>query len=218
MGPKDYSALSLPAMPMTERRRLSDIADIKPGYSFRSKIEHDPQGSYFVIQPSNVGAGGGVDVADLSKVRHITPREYHMVDAEAVLFIAYGTRNRVYHFERLPANTVASSTFYLLRPKLHDPGMAAPHAYDVLPGYLTWYLNQPPAQAYFDALRGGASVQMLRRDALGSLEIPVPPLDIQRQVATVARLALEEEQLTRQLMEKRRMYIDNLLLAKTQHS
>ena len=88
----------------------------------------------------------------------------------------------------------------------------------ILPGYLAWYLNQPHAQAYIEALRSGVSVQMLRRDALGSLEIPVPPVDMQKKVAEIALLAVEEEQLTRALMEKRRTFIDNLLLDKIQNS
>jgi restriction endonuclease S subunit len=190
------------------RKRLSDIARIDPGYSFRGKIENDPEGEYRIIQPSNVGPAGEVDVEALPMVGEISPRDYHHASGDVVLFVAYGTRNRAYHFEDLPSNTVASSTFYILRAEGEQ----------LLPAYLAWYLNQPPAQAYIEALRAGVSVQILRRDALGSLEMPVPPLDMQRQVAEVARLADEEEFLARQLMEKRRLYTDTFLLDKIQNT
>ena len=196
--------------------RLSDVVTIKPGYSFRSRIEHDPEGEYCVIQPSNVGPAGEVDVSELPLVSGVRPRTYHHVDADAVLFVAYGPRNRAFRFGHLPEKTIASSTFYLLRPKPPSDG-SDERAGTLLPGYLTWYLNQPPAQAYFEALRGGVSVQMLRRDALGSLDVPVPSLDVQRRIAEAARLVAEEERLARQLIEKRRLLTDNLLLDKIQN-
>lgn len=203
----------------TPRRKLSDLVEVKPGYAFRSKIEHDPGGDFVVIQPSNVGPAGEVDVAELPRVGEVKPQSYHLVDADTVLFVAYGPRNRAYRFEDLPDNTIASSTFYLLKPLAWRQLNLLENRNDrILPGYLAWYLNQPQAQFYIEELRSGVSVQMLRRDALGSLEIPVPPVDMQKKVAKIALLAVEEEQLTRALMEKRRTFIDNLLLDKIQNS
>ncbi|MEQ9104486.1 MAG: restriction endonuclease subunit S [Rhodothermales bacterium] len=182
---------------------------IKPGFFFRGRIEHDPEGKFRILQPSSIGSSGEVTAEELPLVSDISPREYHVVDDRSVLFVAYGPRNRAYHFGHLPDNVVASSTFYLLRPR---PRQLVLREEVVLPGYLAWYLNQPIAQAYFEALRGGVSVKMLRRDALGSLELPLPPLEVQEKVSEVARLSEVEHQLTRQLLKMRRLFTDTLLL------
>lgn len=189
---------------MSRRKKLSALAEIHRGYHFRKAVEDEPGGAYMLLQPSSIDPNGYVDVEALPRVEEVSKRKDVMVDPYTVLFVAYGTNNRAYYFPNLPPNVAVSHTFYLLRPK-----------YGVLnPGYLAWYLNQAPAQTYFEAMRGGVTVQTLRRDALGDLEIPVPLVDIQEQIAEVARLADEEEQIALALIERRRSLIHGFLLDK----
>jgi restriction endonuclease S subunit len=73
---------------------------------------------------------------------------------------------------------VAVSLFFIVRP---DPQK-------VHPEYLTWFLNSSIAQSYFQERRLGISVGNIRKDALESLEIQLPNLEKQKQVAKLNKL------------------------------
>jgi hypothetical protein len=57
-----------------------------------------------------------------------------------------------------------------------------PHA-EVHPGYLAWYINQRSAQAQIALLLTGSNIKALTKAALLKLEIEVPSLDRQHEIA-----------------------------------
>lgn len=183
-------------------RSLGTVASIQPGYAIRGRLQHDPKGIHAIIQPSDIDPFGHVEHSELARVQGIKPRDYHYIKPNTVLFVAYGTQNRAYYLPDLPDTTVARSTFYLIRPK--------PDTLD--PRFLAWYLNQPRSKHFFETMRAGATVQIVRRDGLKTFEVPLPPMDLQRTIAKAAQLVEEEEATLRQIAEKRRAYIDARLL------
>ena len=46
----------------------------------------------------------------------------------------------------------------------------------VLPEYLAWFINQPPAQAYLTQQSRGTLVKLMPKSLFEKLEVPVPPL------------------------------------------
>jgi restriction endonuclease S subunit len=82
----------------------------------------------------------------------------------------------------------------------------------VLPSYLTWYINQPAAQAYLTSRAKGTSVQMISKRAVEEMEMPLPSLEEQRKIMELAGLAAREQRLLRQLAEKRKQYMETILL------
>jgi len=54
------------------------------------------------------------------------------------------------------------------------------------PAYVAWLLSTPAAQAKMTASARGTAVRLFSRDALAEIELPLPPLEMQRKLARAA--------------------------------
>ena len=76
----------------------------------------------------------------------------------------------------------------------------------MLAEYLAWFINQPPAQAFLTRQSRGTLVKLLPKSVFEELEVPVPPLAVQRQVMEIENLrAREEGQLKRLIAARQRL-------------
>jgi len=55
------------------------------------------------------------------------------------------------------------------------------------PAYVAWVLCTPTVRAKMTSTARGAAVRLYSRDALAEIDFPLPPLDMQRKLARVAR-------------------------------
>lgn len=91
------------------------------------------------------------------------------------------------------AGRVASSGFFVLRPKL-----------EVLPAYLVAYLNQPATQRRLQEMtHASTTVPVLNKAHLLATPIELPPLPVQQRLADLHQLWLHEQQLTEQLLHQK---------------
>jgi hypothetical protein len=67
------------------------------------------------------------------------------------------------------------------------------------PTYLAWFINRPESQTVLAAGRTGGAVARLPLPTLQALPLVVPPIEVQRQIAAIADLALEESRLAARL-------------------
>ena len=192
------------------KRRLSDLASLRPGRSFRTSVEHDPEGDCWVLRPGDIDEDGEVSTDRMRKVAGLDPKDRYLVDESVVLFVTYGTNNRAYCFENLPENTVADSKFTMIRPGGQKAASLFPET--VLPEYLAWYMNREPAQAFYEAFRRGSTTTRISRESLGRLEVPVPAAETQREIAEVSRLVQKEQELLTRWVEKRSELAHGLML------
>lgn len=72
-----------------------------------------------------------------------------------------------------------------LRPKILGDGHAETVAVDV--GYLHGFLSLPSTLAWIRGLAGKTAASSISKDALGRLQVPVPPLEEQRRIGTFLR-------------------------------
>lgn len=82
--------------------------------------------------------------------------------------------------------------------------------------YLHWLLNSPAVQRDINAQARGSMIRMVSMESLRNLQIPMPPIRVQREIAEVARLLREERALSEALMEKNKAYAEQVLWAKVQ--
>ena len=71
------------------KQRMADIADIRSGYQFREKVEHDPHGSVPVIQIKDLTSDFQLQTNDLIRVT-MPKMEPYRVEQGDVLFLARG--------------------------------------------------------------------------------------------------------------------------------
>ncbi len=78
-------------------------------------------------------------------------------------------------------------------------------------GYLAWYINLPSTQQRLAEARTGGAVARLPLPALEALSVRVPPLDIQRGIATLAALGRRENKLAGEIADLRRRCLEAAL-------
>jgi len=172
---------------------LKDVAEARLGYPFRGAIKDASDGKVAVVQIKNVDPEQGIDWGSLVKTRLPGRKQPDWLQAGDVLFAARGNRNVSVYVDEVPEQAVCAPQFYLLRTRDNA----------VLPAYLSWYINELPAQRYFAQSAEGTLITSIRRAVLEALPVPVPSLERQHLIAKLVAAARREKQLTEQLIRNR---------------
>ena len=183
--------------------RLADACTIHTGYTARGRLEPTAAGGVLAIQLRDISAEGAVDPRRLTRVHLDALADRYFVRAGDVLFRSRGERNMASALdERLREPALALLPLMVLRPK---PDV-------VVPAYLAWAINQPPAQRHFDAAARGTNIRMIPRSSLDDLELDVPDIETQRTIVAIDALAEQERALSRLAAETRRKMISLILV------
>ena len=184
--------------------RLKDICAIQPGYAAHQRLV-----------PTARGEG-----APLIKLQDLTPKgladpnlmtrcvwpdrlsDRYLVQAGDVIFRPRGDRNTAAILDaRFREPAVVLIPLFILRPKRHT----------VLPAFLAWAINQPPAQRHFDRVARGTNMRMVLRPGLENLEVDLPAMEDQRRIVAIDALAQRERALTVRAAEMREQLITRTL-------
>jgi len=117
-----------------------------------------------------------------------------------ILILARGQDHRAHLIEVALANTLASSVFHIIRPKRDT----------VLPGYLSWWLNQADVQAEIKTGSRGTGIGYVSRQYMEQIHVMLPPLEVQRHVTETMALWRRKLSLQLQLDQKREKMIQTL--------
>jgi len=186
--------------------KLEDLVHIRSGYSFRKKVEHEEDGNIFAIQARDLDKRYTSIEGDSYKVKLKNNPRHHLLNSGEILFLAKGTNNYAMVFNEDLAKrytpAIATAVFFVLSVKSNI----------VVPEYLAWYINQAPAQRFFESTLEGSSQQNVRKDSLVNLTLALPPLKQQQVIATIYRLSIVEEKLQAILKTKREQVLKTTLL------
>jgi len=182
--------------------KLSEIADISTGYSFRSKIKEDPAGDTKVIQMSDVDKYRGVIKHQLISISGFDPRsDRYFLDPGDVIMTSKGYNIDAYTVPAGLGKVVAVNSFLVMKVKTSK----------VEPEYLAWFLNSKRTQHFFKAVAAGTNIPNLSKRAVEGMEITFPPLEQQYQIIDLDHLKREEVFLHQELASKKEQLIDTLL-------
>lgn len=180
---------------------LKDIADIQTGYSFRTGVEPDEDGSTRVIQMRDLGDDGTVQSDSLLHVDVDVP-DVQQVAVGDIVFRARGvSMSSAIVAEALGDAVVAAP---LLRVRVTDA--------KVLPDYVNWYINQPVVQAYLTMNAEGTNVKMISKGALQDMKIVIPPLKRQEKIVELAALNARGRVLERELADLRNRLMTHTMM------
>lgn len=185
------------------KKKISEIADIQLGFQFRKKIEPADDGTHWVIQIRDFSENHVLLRDGLSRVRIDTVAEKYLISKGDVLFLSRGHHNWAAAIVEYLSATVAASHFFVIRPMQPD----------VLPEYLAWYINQPPAQEdlYKDARRG-THMPLIPLSAFLGLTIALPDIETQKKIVELGGLIEKEKKLLSFILEKRSQLINAICL------
>lgn len=184
--------------------KLKRMAIIHPGHLTREKIHPTKAGSHWLVQGRDVMAG--VLHFQTEAVIRFNPklssRDILLRDDD-ILFMARGVKNYAAILREVPDQALAAASFFVIRVLSEN----------LDPVYLTWYLNQPKAQHYFNQNSGrGVQMPVVRRSVLEQMNAPFPPLSTQKLIGKLYCLSMDEQELTKNLLTKRIKLIEKVCL------
>lgn len=184
--------------------KLGDLANVRTGYPFRSRLEHDPAGDVVVIQMKDIDDANLLHPENALKVSLPEGKGRHLLQVGDLVFRSRGRSNSVALVAANMGATVLAAPMLLIRP------------HGVLPAYLHWYINTPSTQAALAAMSEGTSVRMISKDAIQDLDVPLPSMARQRQIVAIAGLAQQEQALLAAIAAQRKRITEGLLLRHAQ--
>lgn len=174
-------------------RALADIGTVRAGYTLRKDLENHSGDAFSLIQIQNVSDDGELDLRDVKPVLLPDAASKSVLRSGDILFPARGRRNTASVYRGALGRALAGYQFFIITLKDEL----------VIPEYLAWVLNQPPANKYFEMHRSGSHVQMITKSALDSFPVAIPSLEDQKRIVALHHLSLKERRLTEQLAEKK---------------
>jgi hypothetical protein len=171
------------------------------GYPFRSRLEHDPEGSTAVVQMKDVDETNQVRFEETLRVDLDDVREQHLLRPGDLVFKSRGVTNSAAIVNTYVGPAVLAAPMLLIRPNKA-----------VIPAYLYWYINLPAIQTALAAQAEGTSVRMISKAKLEDLDIPIPSIQKQKVITEVAQLAEREQWLLARITQERRRLVDGILM------
>ena len=180
--------------------KLTQIAEIISGHPFRTKIVSVSDGNTRVVQMKDLEANG-VDWAKVVLTQAERVKESRYITRGDILLVARGNRNTATLVNDTPSPAVCSPHFFLIRTHPNS---------DIQPEFLSWYLNQRPAQRYFERSAQGSDVRSVRREVLAAMEIPTPPLKEQACIAALTGTLYQHQSKLQALIENDQRIMDGI--------
>lgn len=196
---------------------LGELADIRLGYPFRTRVIPNPQGETALVQLADLN-GGELSPDGLVRVQLGSVRVHFPLRPGDILFRARGQVNDATLVSAVEAGAgivrvLAAAPIMVIRMRaLGQPPNGRGGAPEVRPRYLHWLLNHPHTQADLRSRSTGHSAEVLRKGDLEGLSLPVPPVEVQDLIVETATELAREMRQRRRLMEERRDMVLSLLL------
>lgn len=173
--------------------KLHNIATIQTGVF----AKNSPTPNALYLQQSDFDDNG--DLRSTAQPAIFTDNVKHLLTAGDLLLASKGNNNICVVLPKMEQQSVASPSFLVIR--LHDKSAT-------LPEYVAWYINLPTTQKVLATQARGTSIMSLSKATLGELEIPIPPLGIQKKYIELSQLQKREQQLYEAIAERRKHLLD----------
>lgn len=183
------------------KKTLGNIAEIKTGVYSKPHLN----GDVVYLQAKHFNEEGNL-VAKLHPDLYLGEiSQKHFLNPGDIVFASKGNKNFAAVFEAHNHSAVASTSFFVIR--ITDE--------NVLPEYLTWYLNHQETQKYLKAFARGSSMPSISKSVLSELEVPIPDISKQRIILKISNLRRIERKLIREIDGLREGLLSQKLLNST---
>lgn len=178
--------------------KLKDISSIQTGVFAKPILD----GEIVYLQAKHFDENGELAEALYPDLETDEKINKHLLRKGDILFSAKGAKNFAAWYENEEMPAVASTSFFVIR--LHDK--------NILPGYLTWFLNHPSIQTLLKGFAVGTSMASISKSVLSELEIPVPDIKRQELILKLFKLRNKEKTLKKKIEGLREKEIQHLLI------
>lgn len=185
------------------KAKISELATVQMGYSFRSRLEASESGEVAVIQMKNLLENNTVYCDDLTRIDMKDMKDHHLAQRGDLVFRSRGLQTTTAILLEDPGKAIVAAP--LLRIRVTNPNK-------ILPEYLNWYINQRDAQIFLASRTEGSAQKMISKQAIEDLEVALPTLEKQKSILELAMLSAHEQTLLHTLADKREQYLSTVLM------
>jgi restriction endonuclease S subunit len=183
--------------------KIKQLATVRMGYSFRSRLEASRGGKVAVIQMKDLLQDNTVGCKKLVKIEMETVKEHHLAQKGDLVFRSRGQITTAAILLEDPGKAVVAAPLLRIRITKSDK---------ILPEYLNWYISQRDAQIFLASRAKGTVQKMISKQAIEDLEVYLPTLEQQKNIVELAKLSARERTILSTLSEKRDQYISTVLM------
>lgn len=180
---------------------INDLGEVHSGVTFRRKSEMTNQ-SYALIKLKDLDGYHSINRQDLTLTSKVEPKERHLLQEGDVIFSSKGQYNYATVIPEGLGKVVAASTFLIIKNLSNN----------ILPEYLSWYINGKSGQDYVSKVRKRTSIPYVSKTNFVNMPVLIPSIETQELIVKVNNLKIQEETLRNQLVKKRKKLIDAKLL------
>lgn len=188
--------------------KLSDIASVHMGYSFRGKIVPDLNGNTTVIQMKDLTEANLLATEGLLSIKHESMKEQYRVEQFDLVFRSRGHTNTAAIIQYPIENAMLAAPLFRIRVTDNK----------ILPEYLYWLINQRSTQIKILRLAQGTRVHMVDKNVLEELDILIPSIETQKKIIALNNLSNQEQDLMKRLSEKKGQLIKGYMMRLSMNS
>lgn len=181
-------------------QKLSDLATVQVGNTFRAGLEPNPEGDALVVQMKDVTDQEWVDPSGWTLIAFGPIREGHLLLPGDLVFRSRGTKVSTALAPDLPIPALVAAPLFRIRPTTEQ----------ILPRYLNWFINTV-GQSHLGSRAEGSDLKMVSIQSVKDLEVTVPSLSRQLEIVELAALAREEARLTESIVQLRSKLVTSCL-------
>lgn len=167
-----------------QTKNLNDISVVIAGYTFREALKGDLKGESKVMLAKHINEDSSINYPDFVRISQELPRTNAFVSKNDVLLSSRGVF-RAGVFEKDENNVIAASSIFILRIVDNQ----------IMPEYLAIYLNSEAGQNNIQKILTGSTIKTILRRTLANLKIPIPPLQVQKQIVDISNNWKKREKL-----------------------
>jgi restriction endonuclease S subunit len=161
-------------------KKINEFAQVISGHSFRKALESTKDGSFCVLQASNVKVGEKIVALDgLAKISSKPSRNTVCLENGDVVIVTRGTGGGAFRscvFASNEKDVIPSASVLIIRCSSKI----------ILPEFLSLYFNSSEGQMQFAGIVMGSHVQSLSRRIMEiMIEVPIPPIKEQETLITL---------------------------------
>ncbi len=152
---------------------IKNIAQVIPGYSFRTALESNAKGDTFVLQAKNITDTAISHETDLIRIDQHIPRSSSYVRNDDLILMSRVAANSWFRstvFKSSIHNVIASASVFIIRPD----------STKVSSDYIRLYLSSDVGQERLSRITSGSHIRTLPRSKLECMLIPIPSLERQQ--------------------------------------
>ena len=191
-------------------KTLGEISIVSTGFSFRGPVPENPLGDTLVVQASDLNEDGSLaEMSHLKRMIGFFKTDSNNLLKGDVLLVTRGTPSsgfKAAYVTHVSSFLIASSSLAIIRMKDKD----------VLPEFLSIYLNTPKAQQQLQRIASGSTIRTLLTKNLSLLEIPIPPIETQRTIIELVRNVTSQKKLLQQRNSLLNELISSIVIKKSE--